>query len=282
MHQSCSLRVRARRDFKYVALLVCALACSVAVRAQTAPPAQAQPPASVQNTTPPAGSPSRVVLDFYQALRERKFREAFAMSIWKPAIEGLTPAEFDELKPEFEKMAAAVPEQIEIGGEQISGDTATVFARVGDDPSAQPEAIPLMRAGGVWIFGDRDKQAEVQRLGKEFFPTARIEQHHAEIEAILLRIANAEAGYSLTHSGVYADLPTLIDSKPSLHDDVASEDTLGYRFHLAVARDGRSYVAGAEPLRYGHTGRFSYYMDASGFKKKDTGGKPYTPSAKDR
>src|SRR5437868_2169908 len=282
MHQSYPLRVRARRSFKCVALLVCALACVAIVRAQTTPPAQATPPAPVQNTTPPAGSPSRVVLDFYQALRERKFREAFAMSIWKPAIEGLTPAEFDELKPEFEKMAAAVPEQIEISGEQISGDTATVFARVGDDPSAQPEAIPMMRAGGVWIFGDRDKQAEVQRLGKEFFPTARIEQHHAEVEAILLRIANAEAGYAATRGGVYADLPTLIDSKPSLRDDVESEDTLGYRFHLAVARDGRSYTAGAEPLRYGHTGRLSYYMDASGYKKKDTGGKPYTPSAKDR
>ena len=282
MHQSCSLRVHARRRFNWVALFVCALACSVAVRAQNPSPVQATPPASVQHITPPAGSPARVVLDFYQALRERKFREAFAMSIWKPAIDGLTPAEFEELRPEFERMAAAVPEQIDISGEQISGDTATVFARVGDDPSAQPEAIQLMRAGSVWIFGDRDKQAEVQRLGKEFFPTARIEQHHAEVEAILLRIANAEAGYAATRGGVYADLPTLIDAKPSLHDDVESEDTLGYHFHLTVARDGRSYTVGAEPLHYGHTGRFSYFMDASGYKKKDTGGKPYTPSAKDK
>src|SRR5947209_9600046 len=137
MHQSWSLRVRARRDFKYVALLVCALACSVAVRAQTAPPAQAQPPASVQNTTPPAGSPSRVVLDFYQALRERKFREAFAMSIYKPAVDSLSAQEFDEMRPEFEKMAAAVLEQVELHGEQVSGGEATVFARSGDDAATK-------------------------------------------------------------------------------------------------------------------------------------------------
>src|SRR5918911_557607 len=112
MRQSCSRCVCARRSFQWVALLVCALVCSTGVRAQTNPPAQAPPPAAVQPAkAPAAGSPSRAVLDFYQALRERKFREAFAMSIWRPAIDGLSAQEFADMRPEFEKMAAAVPER---------------------------------------------------------------------------------------------------------------------------------------------------------------------------
>src|SRR2546426_1106523 len=86
--------------------------------------------------TPPPRSPSDTVREFYKAMRERKFREAFAMSIYKPAIEPLKPQEFDDLRPYFEKMAAVIPEQVNLGGEQISGDTATVFVRVkeGDAP----------------------------------------------------------------------------------------------------------------------------------------------------
>src|SRR5213080_837386 len=167
MLQHLSRHARARAGLKlFIALLLCA----AAARAQQTPAPAPTPPA--------AGSPSRVVLDFYQALRARKFREAFAMSIWKPAIEGLTPAEFEELRPEFEKMAAAVPEQIEISGEQISGDMATVFARSGDDAAAQLDAIPLIRVGGVWIFGDRKNYQIVQSKGAAFFPEARIDQHH--------------------------------------------------------------------------------------------------------
>ena len=266
MRQHLSHRARPTRAA--LKLFSVVILCAGLARAQQTPAPQS-PPA--------AGSPSRVVLDFYQSLRERKFREAFAMSIWKPAIEGLTPAEFEELRPEFEKMAAAVPEQIYISGEQISGDTATVFARIDDDPGAQVEAIPLLRAGGVWIFGDRAKQTEVERLGKAFFPETRIQQHHAEVEAILLRIANAEAAYAATHGGTYAPLVALYESKPSLRDDVESTDTLGYTFNVLLGKDARAYAIEAMPVRYGHTGRLSYYMDATGYKSKDTGGKPFTP-----
>ena len=112
-----------------------------------------------QTSQPPeARTPTQTVSEFYRALRERRFRDAFALSIYKPAIEGLSAEELAELQPEFEKLAAAVPEKIEFGGEQISGDTATVFARVGGE-SAQLEVIPLMRgAGGAWIFGDAENQ----------------------------------------------------------------------------------------------------------------------------
>lgn len=90
------------------------------------------------------------------------------------------------MQPEFEKLAGAVPEVIEFGGEQISGNTATVFARVGGEAS-QLEAITLMRgADGAWIFGDAENQEIVKRDGKEFFLKARIETHHKEVEALLL------------------------------------------------------------------------------------------------
>ncbi len=50
--------------------------------------------------------------EFYRMMREKKFREAFGMSIYRPAIEGLSAQEFEELRPDFEKMAIAVSEKI--------------------------------------------------------------------------------------------------------------------------------------------------------------------------
>ncbi len=227
-------------------------------------------------------TPSETVRQFYQALRERRFRAAFALSIWRPAIEGLSAEEFAKLRPEFEKIAAAVPEQIEVSGEQISGDVATVFARVGvTNSDAPPEAITLLRVGGAWIFGDRENQEAVQRDGKDFFPKARVARHHDEVSAVLLTMANAEALYAAQHSGLYADLPALLQSKPSLRDDLepTATNTLGYTFRITLAKGGKSYAVNAEPTRYGETGRLSFHMDQSGVQSKDNGGKPFNPPA---
>src|SRR5437667_3233264 len=86
----------------------------------------------------PPRSPSDTVREFYKAMREKRFKEAFAMSIYKPAIEGLKPQEFDDLRADFNNMAAAIPEKVDINGEQISGEVATVFVKVpvADDPAA--------------------------------------------------------------------------------------------------------------------------------------------------
>src|SRR5258705_14002989 len=72
-------------------------------------------------------SPSDTVREFYKALREKRFRDAFALSIYKSAIDPLKPKEFDELRPEFERIAGVIPAEVNLGGEQISGDLATVF-----------------------------------------------------------------------------------------------------------------------------------------------------------
>ena len=50
-------------------------------------------------------SPSDTVREFYKAMHEKRFREAFDLSIYKPAIDPLKPQEFEDLRPDFEKMA---------------------------------------------------------------------------------------------------------------------------------------------------------------------------------
>jgi len=272
MHQSTPCRLRAVS----FALLIAALLLLVPSGTNRAMLAQTSPVASPAQVR----TPIQTVGEFYKALRERRFREAFALSIYKPALDGLSAEEYAELQPEFEKLAGAVPEKIEFGGEVISGDKATVFARVGGE-NVPLEAITLMRGSdGRWIFGDPEAQEIVRRDGKEFFLKARIETHHKEVEALLLKIVNTQAGYAAEHNGQFADMRVLLESKPALHEDVESAQTLGYQFQITLGKDRKSYQVNAEPLRYGRTGLLSYYADQTGMQKKDTGGKPYNPPKK--
>jgi hypothetical protein len=230
--------------------------------------------ASAQTSQP--RTPTETVREFYRLMRERKFVEAFALTIYKPAIEGLSTEEFAELRPDFERMAAAIPEKIDVSGEQSSGDTSTVFVKIADsDQSAQAEPVTLIRAasGGAWIVGDKDNQVVVNKAGKQFFFEARIETHHNEVQAMLQRINLAEQAYSMQHKDTYADMPTLI-AAALVPKDVEAPETVGYRFHVTLARDGKSWTAGAEPVRYGRTGRLSFFMDQTGIRSGDNGGKP--------
>jgi hypothetical protein len=225
-------------------------------------------------------TPTETVREFYKALREKRFQQAFALSIYKPAVEGLSAEEFEELRPDFEKMAAAVPENVTISGEQISNDTATVFVRIaaGDDAAAQAEPITLTRRGNEWIIGDKDNEKIVLANGKEFFIKARIDTHHGEVQAMLERISLAQIFYSKQHNDQFADLQTLTNAT-LVPKDIEGTDSTGYRFHITVAADKKSYTAGAEPVRYGRTGRLSFYLDDKvGIKSRDTGGKPYIPN----
>src|SRR5688572_13683740 len=121
-------------------------------------------------------SPSDTVREFYKLMRERKFREAFALSIYQPAIEGLKPEEFEDLRPDFERLATAIPDKVDISGEQISGESATVFVRVKDDDNKeQAEPVTLIRVNGKWIVGDKENQEIVKKAGNEFFFNARID-----------------------------------------------------------------------------------------------------------
>lgn len=231
-----------------------------------------------QNTPP--RSPSDTVRGFYKAMREKKFREAFSMSIYKAAIDPLKPQEFEDLRPDFEKMAAVFPEQVTLAGEQVSGDIATVFVKVkeGDAPElAGP--ITLILVNGAWIIGDKENQAIVKKAGKQFFFNARINTHHDEVQVMLTRVSLAQLLYSQQHDGLFANLATLI-SLGLLPKDLEGTESTGYRFHVNAPAGGKSWNAAAEPAQYGRTGRLSFYLDASGVRSSDVGGKPLPPLVK--
>ena len=229
---------------------------------------------------PPPRSPSDTVREFYKAMREKRFREAFDMSIYKPAIDPLKPKEFEDLRPDFDKMAAIIPEQVELGGEQISGDMATVFVKIKDsDKPETAEPVTLILVGGAWIIGDKENYAIVKKIGKQFFFNARIDTHHDEVQVMLTRVSLAELLYSQQHEGRFADLATLI-TLGLLPKDLEGTESTGYRFHVNAFDAGKTWNAAAEPAQYGRTGKLSFFLDPSGVRSSDTGGKPLTGSAR--
>ncbi|MGI8897685.1 MAG: hypothetical protein ACR2IB_04745 [Pyrinomonadaceae bacterium] len=219
-------------------------------------------------------SPSDAVRAFYKTMRERKFREAFALSIYQPAIEGLKPAEFDDLRPDFERLAAAIPEKVDISGEQISGEAATVFVKIkNDDNKEQAEPVAVIRVDGKWIVGDKENHEIVKKAGNAFFFNARIDVHHTDVQDMLKRISLAQLVYSQQHAGKFGDMPALILAG-LIPKDLEGTETTGYRFRITVSTDGKSWTANAEPAQYGRTGRLSFFMDQSGVRNGDVAGKP--------
>ena len=237
----------------------------------------AQSPAQSAATTP-----TEVVRAFYTALREARFRDALMMSVYRPAIEPLSAAELEELRPDFERIAGQVPPDFDFTGESVSGDEATVFMKSGNEQerNVKVEPVYLVRgAGGAWVVGDRAGAVEAKKQGKKFFFEQRIAAHEQDAEDMLKRVQAAQIAYSVQRKGIFGDLNALVDAGFVPKDILGSEST-GYRFTVAVGEGGRSYTARAEPALYGRTGRLSFYLDPSGVQHKDTGGKPFNPSKK--
>lgn len=232
---------------------------------------------SLAGAQQPPRSPSDTVRGFYKAMREKKFREAFSMSIYKAAIDPLKPQEFEDLRPDFEKMAAVIPERVNLAGEQVSRDIATVFVKVKEGDA--PELVTLILINGAWIVGDKENQAIVKKAGKQFFFNARINTHHDEVQVMLTRVSLAQLLYSQQHDGLFANLATLI-SLGLLPKDLEGTESTGYRFHVNAPAGGKSWNAAAEPAQYGRTGRLSFYLDASGVRNSDVRGKPLPPVVK--
>jgi len=229
----------------------------------------------------PQRSPSDTVREFYKAMREKRYREAFDLSIYKAAIDPLKPQEFEDLRPDFDKVALAVsekmPTDVKITGEQISGDDATVFIKILDaDGKEELEPTMLVKLNGGWVVGDRDSLQNVKKAGKEFFFNARIDAHHSDVQDMLTRISLAQLLYSQQHNGLFADLTTLITAG-LLPKDLEGVESTGYHFHISSVDAGKSWNAGAEPAQYGRTGKLSFYMDAAGVRSGDKNGKPLTP-----
>lgn len=223
-------------------------------------------------------SPSETMREFYRMMREKKFREAFDLSIYRPAIEGLSTQDFEELRPDFEKMAIAVsekiPEKVDITGEQISGDVATVFVKVLDaDGKETTEPASLIKIDNAWVVGDKESLEVVKKSGKKFFFEARINAHHNDVQDMLKRISLAQVVYSQGHNGQFGNTAELI-AGGLIPKDLESTESTGYRFQVVRTADGKSWYATAEPAQYGRTGRLSFYLDASGVRNGDAGGKP--------
>ena len=226
----------------------------------------------------PQRSPTDTMREFYRMLREKKYREAFSISIYRPAIEGLTTEEFDDLKTDFDRMAVAVsekiPAKVDITGEQISGDVATVFVKVLDaDGKEKVEPASLIKVDNTWVVGDRENLELVKKAGKKFFFEARISAHHSDVQDMLTKISLAQVAYSQGHNGLYGNLAELITAG-MIPKDLEGVESTGYRFQVVRPADGKSWYATAEPAQYGRSGRLSFYLDASGVRSGDAGGKP--------
>jgi hypothetical protein len=82
--------------------------------------------------------------------------------------------------------------------------------------------------------------------------------------------------YGQQHDGKFASLAELI-AAGLVPKDIETPDSTGYRFQVNRSADGKSWYATAEPAQYGHSGRLSFYLDATGVRSGDNGGKPITP-----
>ena len=231
----------------------------------------------------PSRTPTETTRQFYQMLRDKKFREAFALSIYRSAIDGLSTQEFEDLRPDFDRMAQAVtekmPAQIDVTGEQISGDVATVFVKVLDaDGKEKVEPATLIKLDNNWIIGDKENLDLVKKAGKQFFFEARINAHHSDVQDMMTRISLAEVLYSQSHNGLFGNTAELVGAGV-VPKDIEGTESTGYRFQINRSADSKSWYATAEPAQYGRTGRLSFYLDATGIRSGDTGGKPLVPKS---
>ncbi len=223
-------------------------------------------------------SPSETTREFYRMMREKKYREALSISIYRPAIDGLSEQEFEDLRPDFDKMAVAVaekmPQNIDVSGEQISGDSATVFVKTLDaDGKEKIEPVGLMKLDNAWVVGDKDSLELVKKAGKKFFFEARINAHHSDVQDMMTRISLVQVVYAQGHGGMFGNTAELI-AAGLIPKDIEGVESTGYHFQVFKSPDGKSWYATAEPAQYGRTGRLSFYLDASGVRSGDAGGKP--------
>jgi len=225
-------------------------------------------------------SPADTVREFYKAIREHRFKDAWSLTIYKPAVEDLNAQEMEDLRPGFEEQAAEIPPQVEITGEEITGNIAIVFVKVpaGTETSqVTSKPLTLISSGGTWIIGTEADQAFVKKSGRRYFLDALIDGNQGAIEDLLKRLIAVQIAYSQEHNGSFGDLKALM-AATLMPRELENTDSTGYRFHVAVAADGKSYVAGAEPARYGRSGKLSYWMDQTGaIKSADAKGQPLTP-----
>jgi hypothetical protein len=171
-------------------------------------------------------------------------------------------------------LAEKLPANIDVSGEQISGDFATVFVKVLDaDGKEKIEPATLIKVADAWVVGDKESLEMVKKSGKKFFFEARITAHHNDVQDMMTRISLAQVLYSQSHNGNFGNMAELI-AGGMIPKDIEGTESTGYRFQINRSGDGKSWYATAEPVQYDRSGRLSFYLDASGVRSGDQGGKP--------
>jgi hypothetical protein len=219
------------------------------------------------------GSPTQTVMNFYRALREKRYVDGFRQSIYRGAIDGLTAAELQDLEPDFARTFSAIPEKIEARGEQINTDDAIVLLKF--DGVEKLEQVVLIKVSGEWLVGDQDSYNVVKAQGRAFFFNSRMTVNEDEAFEMLQRIIGAEVIYSAKFQGRCATLEELI-KLGGVPKDVDDGESGGYRFALTISEDKKSFRAAATPTAYGKTGRLSFYADAESIRAEDLKGQPAT------
>lgn len=230
-----------------------------------------------------SNSPADAIQTFYQNLREQRFREAIFLTNLRPAIEGLTDAELKELEVDFGLLAQTVPPDIQINGEIISGEAATVTAKLPDNETGKLELkeFKLARKKGGWLIllVEKETEAMIKSEGKNYFFALRIKVHQAEAEAMMRRIVKAQMVYAIQNGGLFGDVQSLVESN-LLPPDAQNAASTGYRYSIFLSPDKKKYKASAEPEIYNKTGRLSYFLEVEEnnqsppLKSADRGGKP--------
>lgn len=225
-------------------------------------------------------SPADTVRVFYKNLRERRFRDAMFLTNLRPAVEGLTDAETQELNVDFEPLAVQVPADIAINGEIVSKDSATVTAKLPDNETDELklQEIKLRRENGVWkiLTVEEKAEKEVKKEGKNYFFSLRLKTHHEEAKAMLERVNKAQLIYSMQNGGLFGDARALI-TKGFLPQDFLTADSTGYNYQIQTSADRKKYSATATPAVYGKTGKLSFGFESddkktSALKSKDKKG----------
>ncbi len=211
--------------------------------------------------------PADTVRAFYQHLRENRFREALFLTNLRPAIEGLTDNELKDFALDFEAIAGQVPAEVEINGEIITGDQATVTANLPDNESEKHEiqSLKLRKENDVWVIVTVDDEAarKIKQGGKNYFYNLRIETHQEEARKMLERISKAQLAHSLQNGGMFTDAETLI-AGGLLPEDVRTSVSTGYEYVINTAADKKSYYATGTPAEYGKSGKLSFLLQLDG------------------
>ena len=214
-------------------------------------------------------TPTETVVQFYKLLRDQNYRAGMALSVFADAVADLSDDDLVELTPDFQRTFSAIPATLNIKGEQVSGDSATVFVQFGA-PDQPADTVTLVRDNGQWLVGDRDVLAVVREQRSAYFFNVRISVDHNEVYDLIKSITGSEDVH-FRRAKVYATIDELIATE-GLTDDLREGIASGYRFVVNLTPDKQVYTVVAIPVRYGRTGRLSFYADAREIRGADAKG----------